>query len=83
MAAILPTVPPSYTLSEEMEDVLGTPGDKREAQLLYQYDNIVIALKEKITEYDLEAPPIFLGDGIDRTALIYFNKKEQVGQNFM
>ena len=79
VAAILPVVPSDYTKSEEMEDILATPGDKREAQLLFQYDNIVTALKEKIFEFGLDAPPMFLSDQIDRTALTFLNKKHEVG----
>ena len=78
VAAILPLVPPSYTMSEEMEDVLRVPGDKREAQLLYQYDNIFLTCKRMISQHNLAAPPLFLSDGIDRTALVFLNKKQQV-----
>ena len=78
VAAILPVVPSSYTMSDEMEEILATRGDKREAQLLFQYDNIVSALKEKAAEYGLVAPPALRGDGIDRTALTFFNNKEEV-----
>ena len=78
VAAILPVVPPSYTMSDEMQEILVTRGDKREGQLLYQFDNVIKALKEKIVEYGLETPLALLGDGIDRTALIFFNKNQEV-----
>ena len=76
--AILPVVPRSYYESEELEDVLAKPGDKREGQLLYQYDNIYLTCKKMISEYDLDAPPLFLFDGIDRRALVKLNKKIEV-----
>ena len=76
--AILPVVPRSYYESEEMEDVLAKAGDKREGQLLYQYDNIYLTCKKMISKYGLEAPPLFLFDGIDRRALVQLNNKIEV-----
>ena len=76
--AILPKVVRSYTESEDMEDVLAKPGDLREGQLVFQYDNIFRACKEAISRFDLDAPPLFSCEGIDRTALVYFNNKCEV-----
>ena len=76
--AILPVVPRSYYESEELEDVLAKSGDKREGQLLFQYDNIYLTCKKMISKHGLDTPPLFLFDGIDRRALVELNKKIEV-----
>ena len=78
---IIPKVPPPYV--DSLGDVLKSPRDgKREAQVIFQYDNIFSSVKAAISKHNLPSPPLFSasGDEIDRTALIYFNHKEQVGQ---
>ena len=67
--------------SLEMEDlaaVLKKPDDKRDGQVVAQYDRFYIAVKDRAVEFGIPLPPLFETDGIDRTALIYFNTDEEV-----
>ena len=71
---ILPRITPAE--HAEIADVLRDPKSKREAQVIYQYDNVFKCCQGAIKKYELEAPPLFDCDSIDRTSLVYFNNRE-------
>ena len=63
---------------EEYCEVLKTRGDRREAQVIFDFDNLFLALKVMIGKYELENPLLFNTEGIDRMALVYFNTDQEV-----
>ena len=68
---------------EALDSVLKTPGDKREGQVLANYDRVYQHIRDKAMEYDIPLPPLFEKDSIDRTALTYFNTNKEVGHLFL
>lgn len=74
--ALLPKITPAQRA--ELADIMKTPKDKREGQVYQQYDNIYRACQDAITRHNLDVPPLFNCKEIDRTALIYFNRKTEV-----
>jgi hypothetical protein len=64
----------------DISDVLANPKDKRQGQIILQYDIIFKACQDAITRFSLDTPPRFSSGDIDRTALIYFNHPQEVKQ---
>ena len=77
--ALLPRI--TQAQLADISDVLNNPKDKREGQIILQYDNIFKACQDAITRFNLDAPPLFNSGDIDRTALIYFNHQQEVKQS--
>ena len=64
---------------ENFSEELKIPGERREGQLLANYDRLFIILREKIVQYDLDVPILFKNnDAINRLALTYFNTNREV-----
>ena len=74
--AVLPKVTPTEVAG--LDDVLLKKKDRREGQLIRNYDRMFRKCREAIIKYKLEAPPLFLCDVIDRTSMIYFNSNTEV-----
>ena len=64
---------------ERVDPVLRVPGDKREGQLIVNFDRVFMAVENAIEEYGLERPDLFKADGIDRRSMTYFNTNNEVG----
>lgn len=62
----------------ELSEVLQNPNDKRAGQVIFSYDNIYKYCKDVIKSLGLvdDIPALFDSEDIDRTALIWFNKKQ-------
>ena len=65
---LLSRVPNSVV--KEFHDILPKPNDRRAAQVFFSYDNVYKYCKENVDRYELEAPPLFESEDIDRTALL-------------
>ena len=63
---------------EVLDSVLKKPGDKREGQLLANYDRVYMYIKDLAMEHNIPLPPLFETDDIDRESLIYFNSNKEV-----
>ena len=63
---------------EVLAPVLKKPGDKREGQLLANYDRVYMHIRDMAIEHNITLPPLFEADDIDRTCMIYFNTDEEV-----
>ena len=72
IATLLARVPNDVV--KELKDYLPKPNDRRAAQVLFCYDNVYNYCKDKIDSYELEEPPLFDSEGIDRTALLSHKK---------
>ena len=72
---LLARVPPSVV--KEMKDILPKPNDKRAAQVFFSYDNVFNFCKDAIVRFELEAPPLFDSEDVDRTALLSHKKVRQ------
>ena len=78
---VMPSVPKDY-YQIELAGVTATPNEKRESQIIYQYDNLYKTFKEAQKRYNLDPVPLFSYDGIDRRSLVYFNHSEEVTTSF-
>ena len=76
VATVLPKV--TQDEMEELAGVLKKAGDKREGQILANYDRVYKTISAAITEYDLQKPVLFQSVEIDRTSAIYFNTNQEV-----
>ena len=63
---------------EALDTVLKTPGDKREGQVIANFDRMYQHIKDKAQELNIPLPLLFESDSINRTALIYFNTDKEV-----
>ena len=63
---------------EVLDSVLKRPGDKREGQLLANYDRVYMFMKDVAITHNIPLPPLFEKDDIDRTCMIYFNTNQEV-----
>ena len=63
---------------EDLAAVLKKPDDKRDGQLVAQYDRFYTAVKDRAVEFGIPLPALFEKDVIDRTALTYFNTDDEV-----
>jgi hypothetical protein len=75
--ALLPKV--TELEMETYESILKKPGDKREGQLLANYDRVFKMLKDCALKYEIPLPLLFQQDTIPRTSLTYFNTNREVG----
>ena len=75
--ALLPKV--TELEMETYESILKKPGDKREGQLIANYDRVFSILKERALKYEFPLPLLFQQDTIPRTSLTYFNTNREVG----
>ena len=75
--ALLPKV--TELEMETYEAILKKPGDKREGQLLANFDRVYTILKEGALKYGFPLPLLFQHDNIPRTSLTYFNTNREVG----
>ena len=76
VATVLPRV-----TDDEMTDfdgLLKTPGDRREGQLVANYDRVYKTLEAAIEAHSLPKPIMFQSETINRTSLLYFNTDEEV-----
>jgi hypothetical protein len=85
---LLPKV--TYEEMEELEGFLRKPGDRREGQLLANYDRVYKEIKIGIEEFALPLPRLFQMDYIDRTSATFFNtsteeemRVEKVGRSLI
>ena len=76
----LETLLPKVTNAEMevLNSVLKKSGDKRECQLLANYDRVYMYLRDMAITYNIPLPDLFEKDGIDRTCMIYFNSNQEV-----
>ena len=63
---------------EALDSVLKTPGDKREGQVIANYDRVYMHVREKALEHNIPLPILLEKDDIDRAALIHFNTDQEV-----
>ena len=74
------TVLPRVTDAEmaDFEGLLKIPRDRREGQLVANYDRVYETVESAIDTYALPKPIMFHSETINRTALLYFNTDEKV-----
>ena len=74
------TILPRVSSAEvaQLEGVLKMKGDRREGQIIKNYDRMTEKCQEASEKYKLKPPPLFETPGIDRTSLIYFNNDPEV-----
>ena len=75
VANVLPKV--TKDEMEELAGVLKKAGDKREGQILANYDRVFKTISAAIKEHDLQRPILFQSNEIDRTSAIYFNTNQE------
>ena len=65
---------------EELDSVLKKPGDKREGQVLANFDRVYMYMKDMAITNNIPLPDLFKKDDIDRTCMIYFNTNQEVSR---
>ena len=71
----------SKVTDDEMVDldcVLKRSGDRREGQILANYDRVFKILNCVCDDLELVKPPLMMKNCVDRRSLIYFNTGEEV-----
>ena len=71
----------TYEELESYENFLKKPGNKREGQIIANYDRFFKIVKDGAIKFGIPLPPVLEPDTIGRTALIYFNTNNEVGSH--